>query len=261
MDLQLKDKVMIVTGGDKGIGGAISDVLHQEGAVVVIAGRNEEDGQKKLQELREKGGKADFFRIELRDEVERQALVDFVLEKYGRIDGLVNNAGVNDGVSVEHGTDEEFIDSYYKNVVHVFSLVSKCLSALKESKGTVVNIGSKVADTGQGGTSGYAASKGAMNALTREWAVELAKYSIRVNCVIPAEVWTPMYDRWIHTLDHPEEKLKEIVSRIPLEMRFTTSEEIANMAVFLASNAVSGHTTGQIVYVDGGYTHLDRAYP
>lgn len=260
MDLGLQEKVFIVTGGSKGIGGAISSVLVQEGAIVVIAGRKVQDGQRKLKELQGLAGKADFFEIELQDEDRRSELVRYVIDKYGRIDGLVNNAGVNDSVSLRKGTIEEFLGSYHKNVVHVFSLVQKCLPYLIRTKGSIVNIGSKVADTGQGGTSGYAASKGAINALTREWALDLAEHSIRVNCVIPAEVWTPLYDRWINTLQDPEKKKQEIVSRIPLEKRFTTAEEIANMTVFLLSDRVSGHTTGQIVYVDGGYTHLDRAY-
>lgn len=260
MDLGLTDKVIIVTGGSKGIGGAITEVLVDEGATVIIAGRKKEDGEKKIAELADRAGHADFFQIELRDDDRREELVTYVLGKYGRLDGLVNNAGVNDGIGLEQGSVDEFVESYQKNVVHVYSLVQKTLPALKESKGSIVNIGSKVADTGQGGTSGYAASKGAINALTREWAVDLAAHSIRVNCVIPAEVWTPLYDRWIHTLANPEERLKEIVSRIPFEKRFTTAAEIANMTVFLLSNMVSGHTTGQIVYVDGGYTHLDRAY-
>lgn len=260
MDLGLKDKVIIVTGGSKGIGGAITEVLVDEGATVIIAGRKKEDGARKVSEMAGRAGTADFFQIELRDDQRRNELVAYVLEKYGRIDGLVNNAGVNDSVGLEEGSVDDFIGSYQKNVVHVYSLVQKTLPALIESKGSVVNIGSKVADTGQGGTSGYAASKGAINALTREWALDLAKHSIRVNCVIPAEVWTPLYDRWINSLENPEEKKKEIVSRIPFEKRFTTATEIANMTVFLLSNAVSGHTTGQIVYVDGGYTHLDRAY-
>lgn len=260
MDLGLKEKVIIVTGGSKGIGGAITEVLVREGATVIIAGRKQADGEKKVRELEDLSGTTDFFQIELRDDNRRAELVEYVVDTYGRIDGLVNNAGVNDSVGLENGSVEEFVESYRKNVLHVYSLVQLCLPALKKTKGPVVNIGSKVADTGQGGTSGYAASKGAINALTREWALDLAAYSIRVNCVIPAEVWTPLYDRWINTLEHPEEKKREIVSRIPLEKRFTTSVEIANMTVFLLSNSVSGHTTGQIIYVDGGYTHLDRAY-
>lgn|SRR5690606_18906618 len=260
MDLDLRDKVFIVTGGSKGIGGAITEVLVNEGARVVIAGRKQQDGDQKVKELADLPGTVEFFQIELRDEARREELVRHVWNTYGKIDGLVNNAGVNDSVSLREGSVADFLESYQKNVVHVFSLVQKTLPALIASKGNVVNIGSKVADTGQGNTSGYAASKGAINALTREWAVDLAKHSIRVNCVIPAEVWTPLYDRWINSLPNPEQRKNEIISRIPLEKRFTTEQEIANMTVFLLSNKVSGHTTGQIIYVDGGYTHLDRAY-
>ena len=260
MDLGLKDKVVIVTGGSKGIGGAISDVLAAEGATVIIAGRNQADGDKKIAELSDLPGQVEFFQIELRDEQRREQLIRHVTDRYGQIDGLVNNAGVNDSVGLRTGTVEEFVESYHKNVVHVYSLMQKALPALQATRGSVVNIGSKVAVTGQGNTSGYAASKGAINALTREWALDLAADSIRVNCVIPAEVWTPLYDRWINSLPNPDEKLNEIVSRIPFEKRFTTATEIANMTVFLLSNKVSGHTTGQVVYVDGGYTHLDRAF-
>jgi L-fucose dehydrogenase len=129
---------------------------------------------------------------------------------------------------------------------------------LKKSKGSIVNITSKTAETGQGNTSAYAAANGGRNALTREWAAELAKYSIRVNALVVAECYTPLYDKWIKTLPNPEQKLKEITSKIPFEHRFTTAEEIANMTVFLLSPA-SSHTTGQLIYVDGGYVHLDRA--
>jgi L-fucose dehydrogenase len=94
--------------------------------------------------------------------------------------------------------------------------------------------------------------------LTREWAVELLKYGIRVNAVIVAECYTPLYENWIKTFDNPAEKLQQINAKIPLENRMTTAEEIANMAVFLLSER-SSHTTGQLIYVDGGYTHLDRA--
>jgi NAD(P)-dependent dehydrogenase (short-subunit alcohol dehydrogenase family) len=132
------------------------------------------------------------------------------------------------------------------------------LPELIKTKGSIVNITSKTAETGQGNTSAYAASNGGRNALTREWAVELAKYSIRVNAVVVAECYTPLYEKWINTLPNPKEKLAEITSKIPFEKRFTTAEEIANMTVFLLS-PLSSHTTGQLIYVDGGYVHLDRA--
>jgi len=132
------------------------------------------------------------------------------------------------------------------------------LPELKKNKGSIVNIGSKTADTGQGGTSGYAAANGGRNALTREWAVELLPYAIRVNCVVVAECFTPLYEKWINTFDNKDEKLATITNKIPLEKRMTTTEEIANTVAFLLSER-SSHTTGQLIYVDGGYTHLDRA--
>jgi L-fucose dehydrogenase len=258
MDLHLTNKVFIVTGGAKGIGAAISSSIAAEGGIVVIAGRNKNDNQAKVDEIIKAKGKATSIEVELADPAACKAVIDFTVKEYGRIDGLINNAGMNDGCGLESGSPEKFMRSLQINLSHIYNLAHYALPYLKETKGTITNIGSKVADTGQGNTSGYAASKGGINALTREWAVELLPYSIRVNTVIPAEVWTPLYDKWIQTLPNPKEKLAQIVSKIPLEKRFTTSEEIADMTVFLVSDR-SSHTTGQIIYVDGGYTHLDRS--
>jgi L-fucose dehydrogenase len=258
MDLGLKDKVVIVTGGAKGIGEAISKLVAAEGGIAVIAGRNAEDNEKTVQSIKEAGGKAFGIQAELGEVADCRKVIDTTIKQFGTIHALINNAGVNDGVGLESGSPEKFMASLQKNLSHYYNLVHYALPELKKNKGSVVNIGSKVATTGQGNTSGYAASKGAINALTREWAVELLPYSIRVNTVIPAEVWTPLYETWINSLPNPKEKLASIVSKIPLEQRMTTSEEIAAMTVFLIS-AHSSHTTGQIVYVDGGYTHLDRS--
>lgn len=258
MDLQLRDKIIIVTGGAKGIGEGISRVLAAEGAVPVIVGRNEADNNKTLLDIEARGGKAFQIEAELTRPEECEKAVKLTLEKFGRIDGLVNNAGVNDGVGLENGNYEGFIASVHKNLVHYYLMAHFALPALKQSKGAIVNIGSKTAETGQGGTSAYAASNGGRNALTREWAVELLKYQIRVNSVIVAECMTPLYERWIKTLPNSEEKLASIVAKIPLEKRMTTSEEIANTVAFLLSER-SSHTTGQLVHVDGGYVHLDRA--
>ena len=148
--------------------------------------------------------------------------------------------------------------SLHKNLVHYYLMAHYALPALKKSQGAIVNIGSKTAETGQGGTSAYAASNGGRNALTREWAVELLKYGIRVNAVIVAECYTPLYEKWVQTLPNPEETLQRITEKIPLGKRMTTSEEIANAVAFLLSDK-SSHTTGQLIYVDGGYVHLDRA--
>ncbi|KIA91117.1 short-chain dehydrogenase [Pedobacter kyungheensis] len=258
MDLNLKGKIVLVSGGAKGIGAAIVKALAIENAFPIIIGRNEADNQHMLQEIKDLGLSGDYFTAELTSPQSCKNIIDAILAKYNRIDGLVNNAGVNDGVGLESGTYEGFMESLHKNVVHYYLLAQHVLPELKKNKGSILNIGSKTAETGQGGTSGYAAANGARNALTREWAVELLPYGIRVNAIIVAEAWTPLYQKWISSFDQPEEKLKSITDKIPFENRMTTVEEIANTAVFLLSDK-SSHTTGQLIHVDGGYVHLDRA--
>ncbi|NLR79950.1 SDR family oxidoreductase [Chitinophaga eiseniae] len=258
MDLGLQEKVIIVTGGAKGIGEAISKLVAAEGGIVVIAGRSTADNEKTVSDIIAAGGKALAVTAELGLVDDCRKVITETVAKYGKIDGLVNNAGANDGVGLENGSPERFMQSLQNNLSHYYNLAHFALPYLKATKGNIVNIGSKVATTGQGNTSGYAASKGAINALTREWAVEMLPYSIRINTVIPAEVWTPLYETWINSLPNPQEKLASITAKIPFERRMTTSAEIANTTVFLLSPR-SSHTTGQIVYVDGGYTHLDRS--
>ena len=254
MNLNLNDKIIIVTGGAKGIGAGITRSLAAEGAIPVVVGRDANDNNAIIKEI----GAGFPVTAELTHPEQCENAVKATIEKFGRIDGLVNNAGVNDGVGLEKGNYESFIASLHKNLVHYYLMAHHALPALIKSKGSIVNIGSKVAETGQGNTSAYAASNGGRNALTREWAVELLKYGIRVNAVMVAECYTPLYDKWIKTLPNPEETLKKINDKIPLGKRMTTAQEIADMVVFLLSER-SSHTTGQLIFVDGGYTHLDRA--
>jgi len=258
VDLGFKNKVFIITGGGAGIGEAITLGAANEGAKVAIIGRTPIANSVLESKLNQIEADYLFIKTELSNAEDCKNAIDKTISTYGSVDVLVNNAGVNDGVGLESGSPEAFIKSMHKNLFHYYYMAHYALPYLKKSKGNIVNLGSKTADTGQGGTSGYAASKGAQNALTREWAVEMLAFGIRVNSVIPAEVYTPLYDRWIKTFDNHEEKLNDIISKIPFEKRFTTAEEIANMVLFVASEK-SAHTTGQILYVDGGYTHLDRA--
>ncbi len=257
MNLELENKIILVTGGAKGIGEAITRGFAAEAAIPCILGRNPAEAAALIAELKAQGRRADSFACEMTDETSIRAVVAAVLKKHGRIDCVVNNAGVNDGVGLRSPV-ADFRASLEKNIVQCFVLVAAALDALIATKGTIINIGSKCSVTGQGGTSGYVAAKGAMNGLTREWALDLAKHGIRVNCVLPAEVMTPQYDRWISTRPDPATSLAEINRTIPLGQRMTTAEEIANTVVFAASPR-SSHTTGQILYVDGGYVHLDRA--
>jgi L-fucose dehydrogenase len=254
MNLDLKGKIIIVTGGAKGIGAGITKALAAEGAIPVVVGRDAKDNDAIIKEV----GAGFGITAELTHPEACENAVKATVEKFGRIDGLVNNAGVNDGVGLEKGNYESFIASLHKNLVHYYLMAHHALPELIKSKGSIVNIGSKVAETGQGNTSAYAASNGGRNALTREWAVELLKYGIRVNALIVAECYTPLYEKWIKTLPNPEEKLRSITDKIPLGKRMTTAEEIADMVIFLLSER-SSHTTGQLIHVDGGYTHLDRS--
>ncbi|MFT4012554.1 MAG: SDR family oxidoreductase [Paracoccus sp. (in: a-proteobacteria)] len=251
MDLHLQGRVVVVTGGGSGIGAGIVDVLAEEGARPVILARHAPDPGW----LGRVG--ADFVQAELSDEGQCKAAVARIRARHGAVHGLVNNAGANDGVGLGKGP-AAFRASLDQNLVHYFTMVELLAEDLKSSRGAVVNITSKTALTGQGGTSAYVAAKAAQLGLTREWAVEFLPYGVRVNAIVVAEVMTPLYRRWLDTLPDPEAALAAIARRIPLEARMTTAREIADSCAFLLSDRAS-HTTGQWLFADGGYTHLDRA--
>ncbi len=259
MDLGLKDKLIVVTGGGAGIGAGISRACLGEGAQVVILSRRSENVQTFMYEMEDQSAKCVLIETHLEDAAQCKSAMEEVHERFGDVYGLVNNAGTNDGVGLEHGSVEGFVKSLHTNLVHNYALAHYAVEGLKRTQGAIVNISSKVALTGQGNTSGYAAGKGAQLALTREWAAELLPWNVRVNAVIPAEVMTPQYRRWVATLGDPEAELKRITDKVPLGQRMTLDSEIAAATVFLLSPTQSAHTTGQHIVVDGGYVHLDRA--
>lgn len=257
MNLGLTDKVIIVTGGAKGIGRAITDLLIEEAAIPVIADKDG-DAIRSVQAHYKSAGQ-DILGVEgdLIDPAVCKRVIEETAARYGRLEGLVNNAGINDRVGLEDGSPEAFMGSIEKNLLHVYCMAHYGLPHLKQAAGPIVNISSKTAVTGQGGTSGYIAAKGGVLGLTREWAVDLEPFGIRVNVVLPAEVWTPLYEYFLSGYDDPAAKRKEMESKIPFGRRMTTPEEIASMVVFLLSERAS-HITGQYLHVDGGYVHLDR---
>jgi L-fucose dehydrogenase len=258
MDLQLKDKVVLITGGAKGIGEAISRGCAREGAIPVVVDKDAEAGKRLQMDLVVAGATCSMISADVLSVESCRTAVEQTLKEYGRLDVLVNNVGANDNVGLENGSPEKFVSSLRLNLFHYYNMAHFALSALKKSQGCILNIASKVAVTGQGGTSGYTSAKGAILSLTRDWAAELLSCGIRVNALVPAEVITPLYKQWVSTFPNPEEKLAHIVSKIPLGKRMTQPSEIAAMVLFLISSQAA-HITGQHVFVDGGYTHLDRA--
>lgn len=261
MNLHLEGKVFIVTGGFKGIGRAIVMRLAEEGGIPVVL--NRQDGAEKDFRAELESITHDFavHYIDLNDTDSIAPIVADTIEHFGHIDGIVNNAGRNDNLSLESTDWRTFETSLHGNLTHYYELVHQAVGELKRTKGAIVNIGSKTALTGQGKTSAYAAAKGAILGLTREWAAALADDGVRVNAVVVAEAWTPLYAKWITTFGDEtaqQTQLKKITNRIPLGHRMTSVDEIADTVAFLLSDR-SSHTTGQWVFPDGGYVHLDRA--
>ena len=255
MDLGLKGKAVVVSGGARGLGAGIALALAKEGALPIIVSRSRnEELEAQLGAL----GGYRFYEFNLRNYQEIEGLCKEILKEYPDIYGLVNNAGVNDNLPIETTPVDRLIESYKDNLFHYYELTRCLLPSLKRNKGSILNIVSKVALTGQGSTSAYASAKAAQVGWTREWACAFAKDGVRVNALAPAEVLTPLYKRWLDNFPNPDEKYQAIASKIPLGKRFSSIEEIADMSVFVLSPR-SSHTTGQLLFVDGGYVHLDRA--
>ena len=254
MDLGLRDKIVLVTGGAKGIGAATVKAFLAEDCKVVIVDRDTEAGPVLA---KSSGSKARFVEADLTNLKSCKQAIEQTVSWFGGLDVLVNNAGFNDGLGLET-SPEDFMTSVQNNLLHVYAMTHYALPQIRKGPGCILNLGSKVSVTGQGKTSAYAAAKGAISALTREWAVALAPEKVRVNCVIPAECITDQYEQFFQTQTNPEAAKKAIADIVPFEQRLTTPEEIAQTIVFLASDR-SSHTTGQLVFVDGGYTHFDRA--
>lgn len=245
------DQVAIVTGGSRGIGRAIAEGLMHEKASVVIACRNEERGLAAVDALSGHGGEVAFMQtdVAVRDQVER--MVDQTLHRFGDINVLVNNAGVHDKAPFWEESEALWDRMYGVNVLGAVFPSQAVVRHMKETGGgTIVHVASKAGVVGEPGHAAYSASKGAVIALTRAMAVELAPYAIRVNAVCPGPVKTDMLLEDVPTEDGRE----ELAAAAPLG-RLGQPEDIANAVLYLASSA-SDWCTGQAISVDGGLSIL-----
>ncbi|HZX44812.1 MAG TPA: SDR family NAD(P)-dependent oxidoreductase [Candidatus Nanoarchaeia archaeon] len=263
----LEGKAVIVTGGSQGIGAAIVRKFAELGSIVTILDLNDDKGGEVVDSLN--GHDIRFIHADLMapDQCGRAVSEAALYGKqttamdgaYDRIDVLVNCAGRNDNVSV--GADrDKIMRSLELNVGQYAHMISLCWPYLISSKGNVINIGSKTGDVGQKGSWAYSAAKGGVNALTYACARDGAPLDIRVNCVNPSEVPTELYHRWASDTFGGDalKAMAEIGAKIPLYGRMTSPEEIANAVVFLASNVLSSHTTGQILRPNGGHPQLNE---
>jgi gluconate 5-dehydrogenase len=244
----LKGKVALITGGTKGIGFGMAMALGKYGAAIAINGRKEKDGLEAVKALQDEGIKAQFYKADVTNKTEIEEMVEQIVNDYGGIDVLVNNAGMNIRkplVEVEEEDWDKVLSTNLKGIFLTGQAVAKQM--IKQKGGRIINISSILGSIGLPNQTSYAASKGGINQLTKVWAAELAEHGINVNGIGPAYIKTPMTEEW---LSDPE-RLKNITESTLLG-RVGDLEDLAGPVVFLASQP-SAYVTGQTLYVDGGW--------
>jgi L-fucose dehydrogenase len=246
MNLGLENKVIIVSGSITETGREIIKLLAEEGAVPVIIGFDKEANLKTVDEIVASGGKCLQFVADLTNADACKDAIEAVLKTFNKIDGLINNIVTSKHFKLQSGEYENFITTLNKDLASYFVLTHCVLPSLKTSAGPIVNITYKLA-----GTAEYTTANGGAIALTREWAVELLKYNIRVNAVVMEEAQTSLYESEPNSLLHAEQK-RNTPFVTSLENEIIAINKTANTVAFLLSEK-SSHTTGQIIHVNGGY--------
>lgn len=245
--MRIKDRVAIVTGGDRGIGRAIALRFAREGAHIAIANRDEGRGRETVREIEGLGGKAAAVRTDLRRVAEIEAMVEAVVRQFGRIDILVNNAGVGAGKKALELTEDDWDQVIDTNLKGLFFCCQKVAPVMiRQKRGKIINVSSILAEVGFAGMAHYCASKAGVKLLTQGLAIDLAPHGIQVNAIGPGTIETDLNRA---TLAIPHERQVRL-ARIPMG-RLGAPEDIPGAAVFLASDD-SNYMTGQTIYVDGG---------
>ncbi|PNR97086.1 SDR family NAD(P)-dependent oxidoreductase [Petrotoga sp. 9PWA.NaAc.5.4] len=248
---RLEGKVAIVTGAARGMGKAEAELFAKEGAKVVVADILEEEAKQVAENIKKNGKEAIAVKLDVSKAEEWKKLVDMVVEKWGKVDVLVNNAGILSMAGVEQLTEEEWDKVMNINAKSQFLGIKYVLPAMKKAgKGSIINISSIYGIIGSGAAAAYHASKGASRLLTKTVAAELAKYNIRVNSIHPGVIRTPMTDDLLKDPNNAKGLLGTTVLGRPAE-----AIEVANGALFLASDE-SSFMTGSELVIDGGYTAL-----
>jgi len=250
MSKELEGKTAVVTGGSSGIGRAIVEVFCREGAKVVIADIQDSGI---ANQITENGGTSLFLKTDVRNSQQVKNLIDQTVAEFGKIDILCNDAGIEQNRSITETTEEEWDKIVDTNLKGMFLTSKFAFPHLTKSYGgAIVNIASQLGEVALAGRSAYCASKAGVILLTKVLALEFADYNVRVNCVSPGPIQTPMLDRTSDLNVDPVEARKVLLSRVPLG-RTGQASEIAEAVLYLASNR-SSFVTGHNLVADGGYT-------
>ncbi len=252
--MKLRGKVALITGGAAGIGRATSLLFAAEGAKVVVADVDERRGKRTVRMIRRRNGAAAFTRADVSKSTDAEEMVEFTVNTYGRLDILFNNAGIaGPDAPIHKLSEKDWDDVLDVNLKGVF-LGSRYAvpQMIRQGGGVVINTGSELGLVGSPRHPAYSASKGGVIALTKAMAVDLARHSIRVNCVCPGATETALLERFVKKHKKPRKVLRKIASEIPMK-RLGKPEDIARAALYLACDD-SSYVTGTCVLVDGGST-------
>ncbi|HEY5657993.1 MAG TPA: SDR family NAD(P)-dependent oxidoreductase [Myxococcota bacterium] len=252
--IELRDRVALVTGATSGIGAACARELAALGARVLLTGRSQERGERVLAGIAERGGEAAFVRGDVRDRTFCRAIVEESLRRFGRIDVLVNNAGISYSVATLETTDAQWQDTIETNLSAVFYLSRAALRPMLEQRaGSIINVSSDWGLVGGVDAAAYCASKGGVVLLTKAMALECARDGVRINAVCPGDTDTPMMHKdYAQRGVSIDKGSRESGAAIPMG-RMATPEEVAHVVCFLASDAAA-YLTGVALPIDGGHT-------